>query len=594
MIKQKLERLGIDLKGIRTNGKTICPKCSDSRKNKSERCLSVNLESGLYNCHHCGWGGKVSEDREIQKKIYTTPTARITTLSDKIVEFFHTRGIGINTLLRYKITESIEKMPTKDGSFKDRKVMCFNYHDNNDNLVNIKFRSSGKEFKMNTGSQLVFYGMDVANMNKGPLIICEGEIDALSFYEAGIGRAISVPNGASKGNQNLEYLDNCWEFFTQETKIILATDNDQPGISLREELCRRLGRDRCYTVSYPEGCKDANDVLVKLGKESLVSVIHNAKDYPLEAIITADDLTEEIDAIYDNGYPTGEGVGMQTLDTHVKFMPGQVTVATGVPGSGKTNFFNWISVRLANRYGWRFGVFSPEQSPSSVVYISLMESYIGKPYQVINEKYKNAIMTRTEKEMGKSFVNDHFYVMKDEEMDATLEGILSKAEELVRSKGIRGLIIDPWNWVDQTMNPGENETQYTNRAMSQIVRFARKFSVHVFLIAHPRKMYRDRETGEYDVPTLYDISGSSAFFNKAHNGVVVHRKFSDNTITIYIQKVKYKWLGKLGDIQMLFDLFSNSYTEYGTAYESEIEYNKKIRNHEQTKIDFSKMEEAPF
>jgi len=114
-----------------------------------------------------------------------------------------------------------------------------------------------------------------------------------------------------------------------------------------------------------------------------------------------------------------------------------------------------------------------------------MEVYTGKPYQVISERYRSNVMTRAEKDQAISFVNNHFYVMKDEEMDATLEGILKKAEELVRSKGIRGLIIDPWNWVDQTMNSGENETQYTNRAMSQIVRFVRKYSVHVFLIALP-------------------------------------------------------------------------------------------------------------
>jgi twinkle protein len=581
MIKAKLENLGINLKNIKTTGKTTCPKCSHERRNKYERCLSVNVEEGLYNCHHCGWAGQVKPDSVTMKKTYTIPTPRPTNIGDKVVEWFKDRGISVQTLMRYKITESVEQMPTKEGEFKERTVVCFNYYDRSGSLVNIKFRSSNKEFKMNSGSQLVFYGLDVAETNSGPIVICEGEIDALSFYEAGIKRAISVPNGASKGNQNLEYLDNCWDFFEDDSKIIIATDSDEPGVALREELSRRLGRDRCKYLVYPDGCKDANDVLKTHGIESLKDVVQNAKEYPLEAILTADDIYDELNQIYDSGYPTGVPIGVPGLDALVKFMPGQVTVATGVPGSGKTNFFNWIAVRLANRYGWKFGVFSPEQSPSSVVYVSLMEVYTGKPYQVISERYRSNVMTRAEKDQAISFVNNHFYVMKDEEMDATLEGILKKAEELVRSKGIRGLIIDPWNWVDQTMNSGENETQYTNRAMSQIVRFVRKYSVHVFLIAHPRKMYRDRETGEYDVPSLYDISGSSAFFNKAHNGIVVYRKFSDNSITIYVQKVKYKWLGKVGENPMLFDILSNSYTESGNAFESEMEFNKRRVSTEQ-------------
>lgn len=585
MIRSKLENLGIKVNNIRSHGKTVCPKCSHERKNKHERCLSIDVENGLYNCHHCGWAGQVREDNITMKKTYTLPTARPTNLSDKVVEWFGQRGISAQTLMRYRVTESTEAMPTKEGVFKDRTVVCFNYYNREGNLINIKFRSSNKEFKMNTGSQLVFFGLDVADMNTGPIVICEGEMDALSLYEAGIHRAISVPNGASKGNQNLEYLDNCWEFFSGTDKIILATDNDEPGLALREELSRRLGRDRCKYLVYPEGCKDANDVVVKLGKEALKSVVQDAKEYPLEAVLTAIELSDELEQIYNSGYPTGVPIGIPGLDSLVKFMPGQVTVATGVPGSGKTNFFNWVAVRLANRYGWRFGVFSPEQSPSSVVYVSLMEVYTGKPYQVISEKYRNNVMNRAEKDQALAFVNNHFFVMKDEEMDATLEGILQKAEELVRSKGIRGLIIDPWNWVDQSMQHGENETQYTNRAMSQIVRFVRKYSVHVFLIAHPRKMYKDRETGEYDVPSLYDISGSSAFFNKAHNGIVLYRRFSDNSITVYVQKVKYKWLGRVGENPMIFDILSNSYTESGTAFESELEYNKRRTTHEQMSFD---------
>jgi twinkle protein len=94
-------------------------------------------------------------------------------------------------------------------------------------------------------------------------------MDCLSLHEAGIHNSVSVPNGASMGNQKLEYLDNCWEAFEGAKRIVLAVDSDAAGLSLREELARRLGKERCYTVSYPDGCKDANDVLLKHGKEAV-------------------------------------------------------------------------------------------------------------------------------------------------------------------------------------------------------------------------------------------------------------------------------------------------------------------------------------
>ena len=119
-------------------------------------------------------------------------------------------------------------------------------------------------------TELIFYNLDAVKDEKVVYVV-EGEIDALSLHEAGVYNVVSVPNGASKGNQKLEYLDNCWKYFEDKERIVLFTDGDEAGYALREELGRRLGFERCVKVNYPEGCKDANEILIFMVRFSIKS-----------------------------------------------------------------------------------------------------------------------------------------------------------------------------------------------------------------------------------------------------------------------------------------------------------------------------------
>jgi twinkle protein len=275
---EDLQKLGIDLKGrISGNHKLICPKCSQDRKKKNDPCLSVNITEGVYNCHNCGWKGTVKKIEKTGEKNYIVPQINNTDLSDKTLSWFLKRQISKATVMRYKITESKEFMPQVS---EERNCINFNYF-RDDQLVNVKFRDAQKNFKMIPKAEMIFYGLDFIK-DHPEVVICEGEMDALSFYEAGIFYVISVPNGASKGNQKLEYLNNCWSYFDDKTKIIIATDSDGPGVILRDELSRRLGQERCLYVSYPEGCKDANDVLMKHGPEAVRKLVDEAAEFPIE------------------------------------------------------------------------------------------------------------------------------------------------------------------------------------------------------------------------------------------------------------------------------------------------------------------------
>lgn len=317
--------------------------------------FSVSPVKNIYKCFGCGKSGNgitflmehqrmsfieaikwVAEKNNIQieeefvKKSPIKPQPRLELLNKEFIEYFEKRGISNNTLLRFGVTESLEWMPKAK---KEVRSVCFNYIRESE-IINIKFRASNKDFKMSKDAELILYNLDAI---KDEEIICitEGEIDCMSVFEAGFYNVVSVPNGAAANgnNQRLEYLNNCWNYFTNKTKVILMTDNDTAGNKLREELARRIGYGKCYLVDYIEGCKDANDVLVKHGKVALANMIESARVYPLQGEVPMDDMYETVIDFYENGYPTGYESGISNdFDNHLKFYPGQLTIVTGIPG----------------------------------------------------------------------------------------------------------------------------------------------------------------------------------------------------------------------------------------------------------------------
>lgn len=317
--------------------------------------FTVSHSKGIYKCFGCGASGDaiqflmdysrmnyvqairhIAERYNIaieeETKEYIKPPARLEKLQQDTIKYFEQRGISNNTLLRFGITECVEWMPEAKAEVR---AICFNYIRDGE-LINIKYRAKGKDFKLHKNAELAFYNLDAIS-GESEAVICEGEIDCLSLYEAGIFNAVSVPNGAGTGNQQLKYLDNCWTYFEDKTRVIIFTDNDTAGIKLKNELTRRLGVERCYFVHPVEGCKDANDILLKHGKEFLKELVHNAKPLPIEGIITVEDVYSDVLNFYENGYPKGAACGIEGFDDLLTFTGGQMTIVTGSPNSGKSD-----------------------------------------------------------------------------------------------------------------------------------------------------------------------------------------------------------------------------------------------------------------
>ncbi|MGG7664026.1 toprim domain-containing protein [Dyadobacter sp. BHUBP1] len=510
-------------------------------------------------------------------KRYQTPVVKPLPLSPKALAFFKSRGIAERTLEFFQINESKEWMQ-EDQGVKAGITACinFNYYLGKE-LINVKFRASGKRFRLYKDAKLIFFNLNQIRESE-ECAIQEGELDTMSAYQCNVFKSVSVPNGASKGTQKLEYLDNCWEYFENKKKIVVATDDDEPGLRLRDELIRRLGRERCWIVSYPPGCKDTNEVLMKLGEDAVRKMYREAQQVPLEGIFTGDDISDRVIEIYNNGFPKGLKVGFVGFDDHWSCRYGEVTVVTGIPGSGKSEFVDQLMVRLAARFGSRCGIFSPEHQPPELHAGAIIAKFVGDRF------VGNNSMNQHRLNQGLSFLNDHFFFMKVSEIDATIDGILQKARELIVRKGINILLIDPYNYIEHKIPKGYTETQYISELMTKVVNFAKANLVHIFLIAHPVKIAKDK-AGKYAVATMYDIAGSAHFFNKTDNGISVYRDFETNIVTVYIQKIKFKFIGRPGSCSFKYDMPTGRYTPEGYGYVSELEL--LLRQSEQTSLDFS-------
>lgn len=540
MNADKLIKMGIDLRD-RWSGevKTKCPKCASSRKKQTDPSLGVNIDKGVWKCHHCGWSGSVNE--------YVKPEPRAQVASAKILEYFEKRKITPETVKKFDVSESIEWMPQDQ---KEHKVVCFNYYLDGE-LVNIKFKTSDKMFKMVKDARKIPYNIDCIK-NSSYVIICEGEEEAMVWSQSNL-NAISVPNGASKNNNNLEWLDSVYDLFEDKT-IYLATDNDEPGRKLKEDLARRFSSSDIRIIEFPENEKDANDCLKRYGQDFVSRLYIDAKPLPIAEISSAGDYLSLIESYRKDGYPVGSHVGMSETDAHISWNRGELGVVTGIPGSGKSTWLDFMFVRLAYLKGWKFGMFSPENiAPLKITRLT---------EQLLNKSLTN--MNSTEVEHGVNVISKHFWFYNVETLeDYTITNLLRLAETMVKRNGIDCLCLDPFNYIEQDSSD-ESSNEKIGNLLRKLKQFAVKMNVLVVLVAHPRKM--DKTGGSYNVPRLYDISGSHHFFNVPDWGIAVHRSFQDgqkDPVEVHIQKIKYHFRGRLGRVEYEFSRDSGQYSEDG-------------------------------
>ena len=511
-----------------------CPLCSADRqpKNKKAQCASYDWERGLGTCHNCDtsfqlhtYQRKGNATREYVKPI---PVEVFEPVKDKAVEWFKTRGISPASLRDLNVTTGEEYMPQTG---QKENTIQFNYI-MGDELINVKYRDGRKNFKLYKGAEKIFYNIN-SIVGYDWCVITEGEMDALALHEAGVKNVISVPNGATLNSNNLDYLDNCIDYFEDKEKIILAVDADEAGQALRYEFIRRLGAEVCYLVDF-NGNKDANDFLVEHGAEELRKIITTATQVPLEGVSTLKDIEAELLDFVHNGFKPGFQVGLENFDNIFSTYTSQFITVTGIPSSGKSDFVDQMCIGYNRNYGWKTAYASPENKPNFLhAHKLIRKTWEGLPT-------KDDIGTDRWKQVTEH-INDNYYFI---DMDRyTLEDVLRKGAELVKRKGIKCLVIDPFNKIRDVDCKTEDVNRYTMEYLTKIETFAKKYDVLVMVVAHPTKMYRDKE-GKIEEPTMYSIKGGGEWYDASYHGLLVHRDYEAQTVKVKVLKVKFQNLGE--------------------------------------------------
>lgn len=555
--------------GIRINPhggavqRVLCPQCSHTRsaKNQHEKCLTVWVDAGTWSCAHCGWGknehlkkgsfaDKRYESRYTPKPLPKERLERVRKADPHELQWLLDRGISMEAIERNKIRKSGD-------------ATAFPFIVPGETVpVNFKYRTPDKRFWQEAGADKVMFGLNDI-VHSSACIIVEGEIDKLSFDTIGMTACVSVPDGAPNPNaQNFDtkfdFFDNCKQYFEHITTIVLACDADAPGQALTRELAKRFGIDRCKVVRFPSDCKDANDVLMKHGGDVLMQCVVDAEPIPMDGVVSVSEFAGKLRDLYDNGFGNAPRSGFAEVDEHFKMFPGMVTVVTGVPGHGKTVFLMNYLIGLAQNARLKFALYCPE-NPLEIFAQQASEILIGKPFL----PGYNGRMSVSEQEIAATFIDEHFKFIHSDTEYPTITAILDRALWLIQNHGVQALVIDPWNKIEHEIRRDESEHLYVGRIIRQIQLFARQNNVHVFIVAHPHKLKKHND-GNYDVPSLYSISGSANWFNMPENGWVVYRqkmKSGGEITKLFVEKVKHKFIGRVGFVEFEFDTSCHRFAE---------------------------------
>ena len=555
-------------------GRIKCPQCGDTRKNKSQKTMGVTIngEGTLYNCFHCGISGKIALKKSYIKPVYmpvSKPEKRVNAPENNeyFYNFLKKRGISKDIAKQYGVIGG-KKYFNGSGELPS---IGFVYGENTDEPDAIKWRGTETKCFTQEGAAQSFYGLEQLPEDIETLVIVEGELDVLALATAGIA-SVSCPNGApmkvsvyekdEAEDKKYHYVWQSKDLIEKVSKIIFAVDKDEPGEALAEELARRIGRAKCWEVKWPDDCKDANDVLIKHDAETLVSLIENATPVPLVGVYSADDYDSQVDLLYEKGNGKGASTGFVSLDELYTIAAGQLSVVTGLPGSGKSEFVDALMVNLAQKEGWTFCVASFE-NPVPTHIAKLSEKITGKPFF----SGPTERMTKEESQEARKFIKDHFVFVEQRDGSAIkIDDLLERTRLAVMRLGCRGVVIDPYNYIETSK--GDKEHQSISAMLTRVAAFAKAYDIHVWFVAHPAKMYPD-PNGKTPAPVGMHISGSAAWFAKADCGITVHRggDYDSNQPEIHCWKSRFKWVGRIGMTKLNYDVPTGRFSDLNENWE---------------------------
>ena len=555
--------------------KRHCPMCQGSRtKHKHDRSLSLKIDNkGVqYQCHHCDISGGWVNDREWS--LETVPVVRepITNLNETdnedAIKYLQDRRIADSIIQSHAITG------TRRFNGKTVPAVGFPYRDGD--LINaIKWRSADADKRFSQENVCEdFFNID-RYVDGNDLIICEGEIDALAWMTSDLPdnvSVVSIPNGAPakvrdgkitpEDDKKFAYIWRAKRELESAPRIILNTDNDGPGNALKEEIIRRIGSSKVWIIDL-EDYKDASAALETEGKDYLAGQLEDCQPVPMIGLHGAEVFSDAVLDLYENGQLRGARTGLSSLDEFIQIAPGMVTVVTGFPSSGKSDFIDQLCLNLAQSMKYKT-VFCSFEKPPELHLMQLAQKLTKRPFFEGSEHR----MTPEERDHAQAWLKEHFLFM-DYRRDGptTIEGILDIASTAVMRMGCRILVIDPYNYI--TLSNNSKETDEISSLLTQVQQWAKSHDAHVFFIAHPTKISPDRR-GSKVVVSGHDIAGSAAWFAKADIGITLWRDPHDiDPPEAHVWKVRWAWVGKHGVCPLKFDRSIGHWSDYAPSFDDD-------------------------
>lgn len=536
-----------------------CPKCDGG--SSREMSLSVTVDGdgqgATWTCHRggCGWadglrthqdGKPLQRPSTTYRRPATVPQSVASSRPDWLYDFFAARKISARVVHELSIYGAERTFPNPIGRTN---TIVFPYSFDGE-IVNQKFRPHPAKNPMLQEKEALptLYNVDSLGPAPGEIVWVEGEMDVAALHECGVKHAVSLKDGAP-ATMKPEMDPEAKRFLALRThadmldkvpRIVLAGDMDTPGLALREELARRLGRHRCFLVTWPDGAKDAGDALMRYGPDAVLAALAAAEPYPIEGLqrVQAGTLLALRQLPAPRTMTTGCGASDRILKLPAE---GRLIVVTGYPASGKTTWVRFVMVHTAANEQRRWAVFSPEMQPWEQFAAECAEAWIRKPFYPTPGV---ECMTDYDIEQAEAFLSDRMTMLVcDAENHApTMDWILERAKFAVLRDGVTDLLIDPWNEVEQQREAGSTETEFIGRALQRLKAFGLRYGCNVWVIAHPAKPPALKNGETRGAPGPYDISASAHWANKADLGLTVHSPIAGSA-ELHLWKSRFRRFG---------------------------------------------------
>lgn len=551
--------------------KKHCPVCQHTRsKNRRDKSLSIKVDTkGIqYQCHHCDISGGFFNDNEWSldpAPVMNTPLKQKPSGTNKT---------AVTYLQQRMIADAVIKSHTIPGEYrfngKTVPAIGFPYR-KGDDIYAMKWRSADTN-KMFSQQNVCEDFFNIENYVEGnDLLICEGEMDACAWLSSDIPAnvtVLSIPNGAParvrdgkidpSDDNKFKYIWRAKSQLDAAPRIILNTDNDDPGNALKEEIVRRIGRNKIWTIDL-DGYKDAAQALEAEGDGYLLGRFDDVEPLPTIGLHRAEVFYDAVDELYDNGQFRGASTGLLSVDKLVQIPMGMVSVVTGFPSSGKSDFIDQLCVNLAEGEGYKT-VFCSFEKPPELHMMQLAQK--RTKLQFFDEDGER--MNVEQLDSAKKWLDDHFLFMDYRRDGPTdIDGILDIASSAVMQMGCRILVIDPYNYL--TMPASAKETDEISGMLTRVQQWAKSHDAHVFFIAHPTKVNGDGR-GHKVVPTGNDVSGSAAWYAKADIGWTMWRDPQNiEPSELHIWKIRWSWIGNHGYTPLKFNRSIGVWSDYNTS-----------------------------